>query len=86
VCLCVSVCVCVCLCVSVCVCVCVCVCVRARARACVRACIDGGRVVRFQVLKSASVKFGVFRDVAPCSLIGVDRRLEADSKLRQASC
>jgi hypothetical protein len=30
--------------------------------------------VRFQVLMAASMKFRVFWDVAPCSLVGVDRR------------
>jgi hypothetical protein len=31
-------------------------------------------VVRFQVLAVASMKIGAFWDVAPCSLIRVDRR------------
>jgi hypothetical protein len=30
--------------------------------------------VRFQVLTAASMKIGAFWDVAPCRLIGVDRR------------
>jgi hypothetical protein len=30
--------------------------------------------VRFQVLTAASMKFGVFSDVAPCSHVEVDRR------------
>jgi hypothetical protein len=30
--------------------------------------------VRFQVLTAASMKFRVFWDVAPCSLVGVDQR------------
>jgi hypothetical protein len=30
--------------------------------------------VRFQVLTAASMKFRVFWDVAPCSLVGVDPR------------
>jgi hypothetical protein len=50
--------------------------------------------VRFQVLAAASVKFGVFWDVAPCSLVGVDRRFRGvyclhhqadDSVVRTAS-
>jgi hypothetical protein len=33
-----------------------------------------GHFVRFQVLTAASMKIRAFWDVAPCSLIGVDRR------------
>jgi hypothetical protein len=31
------------------------------------------KCVRFQVLTASSMKFGVFWDIAPCSLVGVDR-------------
>jgi hypothetical protein len=35
---------------------------------------DNIEVVRFQVLTAASMKIRAFWDVAPCSLVGVDRR------------
>jgi hypothetical protein len=36
---------------------------------------DESSVVRFQVLTVASMKIGALRDVAPCSLVSVGRRL-----------
>jgi hypothetical protein len=39
---------------------------------------DLTRHVRFQLLTAVSVKFRVFRDVAPCSHVEVDRRFTGE--------
>jgi hypothetical protein len=36
--------------------------------------VDWIQLVRFQVLMAASMNVTVFWDIAPCSLVGVDRQ------------